>query len=77
MRQSVHTTYGFVLATLLLFASCGQTNKKVEGNEHAVGENLDGYWVLTNYIDDILKTKSIAPHISKQLTWDAIIFKIY
>jgi len=76
MKQSVHKTYGFVLATLLLFASCGQTNKKVEFKEHAVSENLDGYWVLTNYVDDILKTKSIASHTSKGLTRDAIIIKI-
>lgn len=77
MRQSVHTTYSFILATLLLFASCGQINEKVENSESAVYENLDGYWVLTNYVDDILKTKSIAPHISKRLTWDAIVIKIY
>jgi hypothetical protein len=77
MRRPVDTTYGFILATLLLFVSCGQTNKKVENNEHAVRENLDGYWVLTNYVDDILKTKSIAPHLSKRLTWDAIVVKIY
>jgi|GEM_PF-3125430 len=77
MRQSAHTTYSFILATLLLFVSCGQTNKKVQDNEHAINENLDGYWVLTNYVDNILKTKSIAPHVSKRLTWDAIVIKIY
>ncbi|MCC5916432.1 MAG: hypothetical protein JJU02_03800 [Cryomorphaceae bacterium] len=57
-----------------LLTACGQTNKEKSEAKNK-GLNLDGYWILTNYIDKILETKSIAPQSSQRLTWDVIVFK--
>jgi len=77
MRKSNYLLAVFLLASLVLFASCGAAQSKVEEKDNAALENLDGYWILTNYVDEILKSKSIAPHTRKPLTWDAIILKIH
>lgn len=45
-------------------------------NAPGVPESLDGYWILTDYIDSIYKDKSIAKHRLYRLAWMAICFKI-
>jgi len=67
----------FIFSILTLFTFCGQTEKKVNYILNKDKLNLDGYWILTNYIDKITETKSIEPQVRQlRLTWDAIIFKI-
>jgi hypothetical protein len=64
-----------VLFLSIIFNSC----KKKEITAPEILEekvNIDGYWVLTNYIDKILETKSIKPQIEQKLTWEAIVLKI-
>jgi len=45
MRVSKYLLVVFVLASFLLFASCGATQRKVEEQENVALENLEGYWI--------------------------------
>lgn len=55
---------------------CGQSNKHEISSVNNDSLKLDGYWVLTNYIDAINESKSIAPQAKNTLTWNAIVLKI-
>ena len=67
----------FIFSVLTLFTFCGQTEKHTTSISNNDNLDLGGYWILTNYIDKINKTKSIEPQVTQhRLTWDAIIIKI-
>ena len=66
-----------IISVLTLFTFCGQTEKQSTEMQNNDNLDLDGYWILINYLDKIDETKSIEPQVRQQrLTLDAIILKI-
>lgn len=66
-----------IISVLTLFTFCGQSEKQTASIPNNENLNIDGYWILTNYIDKINETKAIQLQVMQnKLTWDAIIFKI-
>lgn len=66
----------FLLLLFTLFPFCKQAEKK-ENNYRVNKEiNLDGYWILTNYLDKILETKKILKETINEITVESIVLKI-
>jgi len=61
-----------ILPLLLLSLSCNQKKTNVLVSK----ENIEGYWILSNYIDKIMENKSIYPQVKQKLTWNVILLKI-
>ena len=73
--------YIFLIFSLIVFFSCrNRTNETLENNYNNLNEtdlaSLDGYWIMSNYIDSILQNKTIEEQTRKRLTWTAIILHI-
>lgn len=67
----------FLLFSLVFLGlSCNRTEKEKSPASVEKSYNLDGSWVLSTYIDQILDTKSIEPQSRHALTWEAIILLI-
>lgn len=66
-----------IITVLTLFTFCGQSEKQTTSSPKNDNLKIEGYWILTNYIDKINETKSIEPQVMQnRLTWDAIILKV-
>lgn len=66
-----------IITVLTLFTFCGQIEKQTTSSPKFDNLEIEGYWILTNYIDKINETKSIEPQVMQnRLTWDAIILKV-
>lgn len=67
----------FIYSVLTLFTFCGQTEKQTTSIPKIDNLSIDGYWIMTNYLDKINETKSIEPQVRQhRLAWDAIILKV-
>lgn len=56
------------------------TTDKLEADRSAGSEelkSLDGYWILTDYFDNIFKYKEIAKHRLHPIAWSTMNFKIH
>jgi hypothetical protein len=51
----------YTLLLITLFSSCGQSHKGKGAIAPGSQTNLNGYWILTNYVDEVLATRSIEP----------------
>ncbi len=79
-----HSPYLIFYSCLLLLFSCTSSQSETSISTNLKAENpitkevisLDGYWIMSEYIDGILSTRSIQEHRRKPLTWSALILEI-
>lgn len=65
------TSSALVIVLLLtVIVSCG-----TQPENKAYSSKIDGDWVLSNFLDRVIESKSIAPHFKQKLSWDAIILR--
>lgn len=78
------TVYILIFAICSLIACQGNQNNSSAENIHdstsafsTTTKDLDGYWILTDYIDSILKDKSIAKHSQYPISEAVMSFRIH
>jgi hypothetical protein len=69
-----------ILSLIVLFSCQNSTKETIEDTPTTLNkENLtsvDGYWIMSDYIDSILKNKTIEKQTRKRMTWTAVILHI-